>query len=187
MRALRVTLLAAMTLLLAPNAARAEPSIYASEPNADELARLDSAFGLYLTRPPRRHAVERVARVDDEVRLTVWVPTATLTDVELQSRAVEWLLLGRTQYAPGARALFSDWPDIDRVVLTFVDIQRTVQKSRRASAETITPFLRVRLTRSRFERLKLKAVEACVEKGDCAAVFRAAFDEARFDRKGLKR
>jgi len=125
--------------------------------------------------------------VEDEVRLTVWVPAATLTDAELQTRAVEWLLLGRTQYAQGARALFSEWPDVGRVTLTFVDIQRTEQKSRRASAETVTPVLRVRLTRGRFERLKLKAVEACVEKGDCAAVFRAAFDEARLDRKGLKR
>ena len=180
-------MLAAVALQAAPNAARAEPAVYAGEPDADALARLDGAFGLYLTRPPRRHAVERVARVDDEVRLTVWVPAATQTDTELQTRAVEWLLLGRTQYAQGARTLFSDWPDIDRVLLTFVDIQRTEEKSRRASAETITPFLRVRLTRSRFERLKLKAVEACVEKGDCAAVFKAAFDEARFDRKGLKR
>lgn len=167
--------------------AQAEPSFYAGEPNAEDLERLDAAFGLYLTRPPRRHPVERVTQTGDEVRLVLWVPSGGQTDTTLQTRAVQWLLLGRTQYAQGARALFSDWPSIERVSLTFVDVQRAEPKSRRAAVETITPYLRVRLTRGRFERLKLKAVEACVEKGDCAAVFRAAFDEARLDRKGLKR
>ncbi len=174
----------------APRMDAARPSaggFYAGDPQAREKERLEEVFGIHLTIPPRRHASERVEIDDTSVTISVWQPSSGQSDIALQTRAVQWFLLGRTQFSTGSRGLFSEWPDVQSATLVFHDVLRKDQKGRRLAAETVVPYLRVKLTRARFERLKLKAVEACVEKDDCAAVFKAAFDEARFDRKGLKR
>ena len=162
-------------------------AFYAGDPQAREKERLEEVFGIHLTIPPRRHASERVEINDSAVTIAVWQPSSGQSDTALQTRAVQWFLLGRTQFSTGSRGLFSEWPEVQVATLVFHDVLRKDQKGRRLAAETVVPYLRVKLTRARFERLKLKAVEACVEKDDCAAVFKAAFDEARFDRKGLKR
>jgi hypothetical protein len=161
-------------------------SVYAGDPEADLKLRIEEIFGVFLVDPPRRHASERVELTARQVVLNYWQPSQGQTDAELLTRATQFCLLGRTQFSPGARAVFSEMPDIDEVVLIFHDVIRKDQKGRRLAAESVTPYLKARLTRGRFQRLKLEPVRACVDKGDCSAVFRAAFDEARFDRKGIK-
>lgn len=185
------------TLGVGPAALAAEPvradaftpraaALYAGQPDADFKLRIEELFGIFLVDPPRRHASERVELDGGQVAVHYWQPSAGQTDTELLTRATEWFLLGRTQFSPGARGVFSEMPDVGEVVLIFHDVLRKDQKGRRLAEESIVPYLKVRLTRARFQRLKLDPVQACVAKGDCTAVFRAAFDEARFDRKGIR-
>ena len=160
--------------------------LYAGEPEADLKLRIEDIFGVYLVDPPRRHASERVELDATRVAIRYWQPSAGQSDTELLTRATQWFLLGRTQFSPGVRAVFSEMPDIDQVVMSFHDVLRKDQKGRRLGEESVAPYLEIRLSRARFQRLRLEPVQACVSKGDCAAVFRAAFDDARFDRKGVK-
>lgn len=161
-------------------------AMYDGDPAAGLKLRIEDIFGLYLVDPPRRHASERVEFEGERVVLHYWQPASGFSDVELTTRATQWFLLGRTQFSPGVRALFSELPATQEVVMIFHEVVRKEQRGRRLGEESITPYLRVRMTRTRFERLKLDPVKSCVDRGDCQAVFRAAFDEARFDRKGIK-
>lgn len=161
-------------------------AMYAGDPSAGLKLRVEDIFGLYLVDPPRRHASERVELEGERVVLHYWQPASGFSDAELTTRATQWFLLGRTQFSPGVRALFSEMPATQEVVMVFHEVVRKDQRGRRLAEESVTPYMRVRLTRKRFERLKLEPVQACVDRGDCQAVFRAAFDEARFDRKGIK-
>lgn len=161
--------------------------VYTGDPAAEEKLRVEDIFGLYLVDPPRRHTSERVELSGRQVLVQYWQPSGGFSDPELLTRATQWFLLGRTQFSPGVRAVFSEMPAVDEVVMTFHDVFRKDQKGRRLGEESVVPYLKVRMTRGRFDRLKLEPVRKCVDKGDCSAVFRAAFDEARFDRKGLRR
>lgn len=161
-------------------------SVYAGQPDAAAKLRVEEIFGIYLVDPPRRHASERVELAPGQVTINYWQPAEGLTDAELFTRATGWCLLGRTQFSPGARAVFSEMGDVDEIVLVFHEVFRKDQKGRRLGEESVVPYLKARITRGRFGRLKLEPVQACVEKGDCTAIFRNAFDETRFDRKGIK-
>ena len=160
--------------------------LYAGDPMADIKLRVEEIFGIFLVDPPRRHASEVVELSGDQVVVRYWQPSGGFTDAELQTRAVQWSLLGRTQFSAGARAVFSEMPGTREIVLVFHDVFRKDQKGRRMGEESVVPYLKIRLTQDRFDRLKLKPVEQCVERSDCSSVFRVAFDEARFDRKGIK-
>ena len=104
------------------------------------------------------------------------------SDVELKTRAVRWLVFGRTAFSSGARGVFSELPAAQEVVLVFHEVVRG-EKGRRRSKEQIKRYLALRLDRKRFERLNLDAVSACIERGDCSAVFRSAFSQKKFDRR----
>ncbi|MSP74345.1 MAG: hypothetical protein EXR76_19620 [Myxococcales bacterium] len=193
-----------LTLLAATSPARAQPvapradtlkaraaEVYKGDPDAARKVRVEELFGLYLVDPPRRHASERVELTPGGVTLNYWQPLGESTDAMLIARAVQFFLLGRTQFGAGVRSIFDALSAVSEVTLVFHEVSRheggsKQQHGRRAGDETVTPYLRLRLSRSRFERLKLAAVEKCVAAADCATVFRVAFDEARFDRRGLK-
>ncbi len=167
-----------------PRAAQIYPD---SDPWAGVKRRVEVLMGVYLVDPPRRHASERVHITKGKrVRLDLWVPVARLSDAELKTRAVEWLVFGRTRFATGVRGIFSEINGIDEVVLVFHEVIRPDNKGRRrnaAKAEQIKRYLAIRLSRAKFIRFNPAPAEGCVARGDCSALFRSAFDEARLDRK----
>ncbi|MCA9545596.1 MAG: hypothetical protein KC613_14425 [Myxococcales bacterium] len=169
---------------ISPRAAR----IYAdSDPWAGVKRRVEALMGVYLVDPPRRHESERVHVTDGtRVRIDLWVPVSRLTDAELKTRAVEWLVFGRTQYASGVRGIFSEMAGIQDVVLVFHEVIRpdnTGRRRNRDKAEQIKRYLAIQLTRKQFLRFDPAPVEGCVARGDCSALFRSAFTSVRFDRR----
>jgi len=142
-------------------------------------------MGVYQTLPPRRHSSERVRFRKKAVEIAVWQPVARWSDSELKLKAVKWFIFGRNQFASGVRGVFSEFPDVSAIQLTFHEVIRPDRKGRRLAEkpDVIKPYLRVRLTRKRFNRLRLKAISGCVERGNCDRVFRSAFNDARFNRK----
>lgn len=156
-----------------------------SDPLLEEKRQVDTLMGVYQTLPPRRHPSERVRFRKKRIEIAVWQPVARLTDSELKLRAVQWFVFGRNQWASGARGIFSEFPDIDTVLFSFHEVIRPDRKGRRLSQkpDQIKPYLGIRLTRKRFNRLRLSTIKGCIERNNCDRVFRSAFNDARFNRK----
>ncbi len=155
------------------------------DPQREMKADLERMMGIYLVDPPRRHPSERVVIDGGRVRFDIWQPVGRNTDVELKTRAVKWLVLGRTGFSKGARGIFSDYPSVAEVMLAFHEVTRPDKTKRRRTRQPdkITRYLIIKLARDRFERLDPAVYEGCVGRGDCAARFRSDFGRARFDRK----
>lgn len=198
MRPLALALLALLTLLGAlpaaaqPRRARVDAvapravDVYGSDdPLAAQKARIDELMGVFQVHPPRRHAAERTRMKGKAVQIEVWHPVGRNTDVELKTRAVEWFVFGRTQYAQGVRGVFSEFPEVGDVRFAFVEVIRPDQKGRRQSKQEdqVKLYLLLHLDRRRFEQLPIEQLEGCVSRGDCSAEFRSSFKDARFDRQ----
>ncbi len=193
--------LLALVLLAAPASAQPTPrradgvvptakSIYAADdPDAALKMQIERLMGVYLVDPPRRHASEKVVVKGDQVQIDVWHPVSRLSDTELKTRAVHWFVLGRTQYAPGVRGVFSELPQIDDARLVFHEVLRPDARGRRRGKQRdqVKPYLVLRLDRRSFEKLAVDVIEKCVERGDCSALFDSAFKYAKFDRRYVHR
>lgn len=166
-------------------APRAADFYRSDDARRDQKARIDEIMGVYQVHPPRRHPSERVRMKGKAVQIEVWHPVGRNSDVELKTRAVEWFVFGRTQYADGVRGIFGEFPGIDDVRFAFTDVIRPDQKGRRRSSERdkVKRYLLLHIDRQRFERLDIEKLEGCVERGDCSREFRSLFKDARFDRK----
>ncbi|MCA9540028.1 MAG: hypothetical protein KC620_14120 [Myxococcales bacterium] len=187
-----VALVALAALLAAPAFAaprasarpRAASFYDRSDPDAARKQRIDDIMGIYEVHAPRRHPSEQTRIKGRALQIDIWHPIGRNTDAELKTRAVQWFVFGRTQYASGVRGIFSEFPDITDVRLAFHEVIRPDEKGRRKSTEPdqIKRYLLLHIDRARFERLKMEALEGCVERGDCSRAFRSAFKEARFDK-----
>jgi len=167
---------------VAPRAADFYP---AKDPQRARKARIDEIMGVFQVHPPRRHPSERVRAKGKAIQIEVWHPVGRNTDVELKTRAVEWFVFGRTQYAQGVRGVFSEFSDISDVRLAFTEVIRPDEKGRRKSKQQdkVKRYLLLHLDRKRFERLDMEKLKGCVERGDCSREFRSLFKDARFDRR----
>ncbi|MEE2645519.1 MAG: hypothetical protein VYD19_11355 [Myxococcota bacterium] len=143
---------------------------------ADDPARalkieLELAMGLYLVAPPRRHRSERVEINGDRVTFHLWHPVAAQENQALVSRALRWLIFGRTRYSGGARALFSE-SNMRTLTIDFHEVNRPENSRRRRGKETVKSYLRMTLSRDAFERLELGEVEDCLERTQCLRLAR---------------
>lgn len=155
----------------------------ADDPLIELKNQVERLMGVYLCDPPRRHESERVNLKGKQVRVEVWQPVSRLSDLELKTRAVEWLAFGRTVYSTGARGIFGEMAGVDDLVLVFHEVIRPEEKGRRkgAQAEQIKRYMALRLTRDKFNRLDLAALEGCVSRADCESEFRTAFSQGQLD------
>lgn len=155
------------------------------DPLAAKKRRIDQIMGVFQVHPPQRHPAEQTRMKRSAVQIEVWHPVGRNSDVELKTRAVEWFVFGRTQYADGVRGIFSEMPDLTDVRFAFIEVIRPDQKGRRKSTQKdqVKRYLLLHLDRRRFEQLPIEALEGCVARGDCSREFRSSFKEARFDRR----
>jgi hypothetical protein len=153
-----------------------------NDPQRKMKVAIERMMGIYLVDPPRRHASEKVVIKGGRIRFDIWQPVGRNTDLELKTRAVKWLVFGRTGFSNGARGIFSEYPRVAEVMLVFHEVSRPDKKKRRRTRQTekITRYLILKLGRQRFERLEIDVLERCVSRADCGTVFGKAFDGARF-------
>ncbi|MEE2789128.1 MAG: hypothetical protein VX589_17465 [Myxococcota bacterium] len=151
--------------------------------------RIEELMGVYLTIPPRRHRSERIALRGSSVQIDVWHPIGQNSDSELKTRAVQWLVFGRTQYAKGARGIFSEFPEVQRVLLRFHTVTKVDQKGRRKSSkpDQIRPYLALLIDRQRFHQLNVEPLKACIERTDCSGQFKEVFTKSTFKRRYVAR
>jgi hypothetical protein len=187
---LRLLALGLALLAATPAGAQRARTIYApDDPDLERALRVERLLQIYLVEPPRRHASERVRFKKGRVVISAWHPVARETDAVLKTRAVQWLLFGRTRLAQGARGVFSELPRVEEIVLALHEVIRPERKGRRKSAQPdrVKPYLVLRLSRRRFEQMALEPLRACVEREDCSAEFRTAFDDARYKARFVAR
>lgn len=170
-------------------APRAADFYRADDPQRARKAQIDALMGVYQVHPPRRHPSERVRTKGKAVQIEVWHPVGRNSDVELKTRAVEWFVFGRTQYAEGVRGVFSAFPDVTDVRFAFTEVIRPDETGRRRSKQKdkVKRYLLLHLDRRSFERLDMEKLGGCVERGDCAREFRSLFKDARFDRRWTRK
>ena len=143
---------------------------------------MEAYMGLYLTAPPRRHRSERIIIKRKSVRFDVWHPIGQNTNQDLKTRAVKWLVFGRTQYARGARGILSDFPEFDQVVIRFHTVTRVGQKGRRHSnrPDKVRRYLALVVNRASFERLPMDTLRLCIDQNDCSVEFKKLFTKSLF-------
>ena len=147
-----------------------------------EIRQVESLMGVYLVHSPRRHESERVRHRQGRVKVDIWHPVHSMSDREIKTRAVEWLFFGRTQYASGARGVFSDMRSIKQVTLRFHEVVRPGRNSRKIRGrERIKRFLTLTLNRRTFESLDLRTLRRCIEQEDCTREFNRLFTKRSFD------
>ena len=194
---MRHLLITAMTLLLYPSVGfgqgsghdRAAEGIYDSrDRQAETKSVIEALLGVYLVHPPRRHQSERVRSKRGHFTVDLWHPVGDSTDQELKTRAVQWLFFGRTQYAKGARAVFSECPDVKRLSLRFHEVIRPEIRGRRRTKrkEKINRYLSISLTRREFESMDVDELRECVERMDCRRVFDSRFKKKTFKRRYIQ-
>ena len=90
-------------------------------------------MGVYLTHVPRRHRSERIGIKGNRVYVDVWQSVYGQSDAELQCRAINWLVFGRTQYVQGGRKILSERTEFDQVTIRFHVVEHT-KNSRRVNS-----------------------------------------------------
>ena len=143
----------------------------ADDPDRALKIELELALGLYLVAPPRRHPSERVEINGDRATFHLWHPVAAQENQALVSRALRWLIFGRTRYSGGARTLFSE-SNMRTLTIDFHEVNRPENSRRRRGKETVKSYLRMTLSRDAFERLELGEIEGCLERNRCLRLAR---------------
>lgn len=163
--------------------------IYAdNEPDASLKRRIESLMGVYMVHGTRRHKWERVTKRRNTVKVTIWHPVGETSTQELITRAVQWLVFGRTEYAKGARGVFSEFAKIDAISLEFTDIIRKENtRRRRKRPDRLKTYLSIHLTRQAFERLDIAKLKDCGERIDCRLELKKQFKRYRIDSRYIKR
>ena len=181
-----------VTAALAEGSSHAQSSVgvYAdTDPDADLKRNVETLMGIYLVHAPRRHRWEKVDKSRNRITLSVWHPVGDTSNTELITRAVKWIFFGRTQYAKGARGVFSELPDVDSITLTFNDIVRknTRRRLNHRSKDRIKAYLSITLSRALFESLDVHPIKECVERMDCRQVLKRYFKNHRINQRYIER
>ena len=163
-------------------------SFYAQDVNRDLKLSIEEMIGLYLVDPPRRHLSEYTHLSSKHLHFHLWYPIANKSIQTLWSTAATWLILGRTQYATGAQGLFSELPSIQRITLSFHEVQRSKKNKRRKArqVDVIHPYMQVSIIRSDFEKLDVDLIKRCAINFDCDRRVRAMFTLVKINAKYLK-
>ena len=151
----------------------------------------EEMMGLYLVDFPRRHRSEVVDLNSkrNHLHFHLWVPIGEQSRTQLWSKAAYWLIFGRTQYAQGARGLFSELVELDKISISFHEVIRIGQEGRRRSdkEDKIQVYLTLSISRSKFEQLDIKLLENCGMLLDCPKEIRRSFNHSRFNVRYLKK
>ena len=144
-----------------------------SDQRLDMKLKIEKMMGVYLTHPPRRHTSERISIKKDRVTVDVWQSTYGLNDVELQCRAIKWLIFGRTQYGQGGREVLSQFDAFNQVRLRFHEVIRKKNSRRRTKGkERIKMYLEATLKRQHLRTLNLDTLRREMAAGQCGQTFK---------------
>lgn len=95
------------------------PSVFADATESG----LENIFDIYIIKPERRAAGDRVVVKGDTATIYYWESAAKRKPDEVICDAFKYLLLGRTTYGRGAKEAFEKYPAVQKIELSLYDIE----------------------------------------------------------------
>jgi hypothetical protein len=186
---LRASLLLALALAWTSPASAQEAAPHdfykPDDPLRDTKLRIEEAMGTYALHYPQRDTEEIVEINRKTITVKVWVSIGAQSENALGCKALRWLLLGRHQWAQGARGVFSAFPDLDTLALQFIDVR--VNREGEAGKKFVQPYLNLSVRRNFFDELDLASLEEAFANDECQAFIRKAGLSYDFDKKYYNR
>lgn len=170
----RVTVALAMLLLMP--AAPAE----ANGRDRAVLAAVQKHLGIYLTTGAQRDPTEQVKLQQQGVEIWFMRPVPPAERDRAVCEGARWLLTGRLAASAGARALFAERNELDRVSLVFYDLVTDVDRNRSGRYDqkrTPTPHARFTITRERAKQLDPAALQTTLSGARCSSLAGSLLDE----------
>jgi hypothetical protein len=172
--------------LAAPLAAQSPPggqdgTYYApDDPLRQTKLKIEEMMGIYGLAWPQRDVDELILIDAKRIDARVWVSIGARGQNELTCKALRWLLLGRHQWSLGARGVFGEFPDLQTLRLTFLDV-RLNREGDNGKKSTQT-WLSLEIDRADFNNLDLDALNDALDNDECTLFVRRANLRYSFDK-----
>lgn len=169
---------AALLLLLAPSLS-ATPAEAARRDRA-VLAAVQKHLGIYSTIGSARDPSEQVKLTQKGVEVWFLRPVPPAERDAAVCEGTRWLLTGRLDASAGARALFAERGELDRVTLVFYELVTDVDRNRQGRYDqkrTPTPHARFSISRARAEQLDAAALKSTLSGARCSSLAGSVLDE----------
>ncbi len=142
---------------------------------------IESLMGVYSLHWPQRDPEEVVKIKKRDIDVRVWVSIGSQSENDLSCKALHWLVLGRHQWAPGARGVFGKFPDLDSLSLTLIDV-RLNREGDQGNKDTKT-YMKLRVQRKSFNNIDLDLLQDALANKECTLFIRRNGMDYSFDRK----
>jgi hypothetical protein len=152
----------------------------ADDPQRQTKLKIEELMGAYALKWPQRD-VEEVVHIDgDAADVRVWVSIGSRDENELTCKALQWLVLGRHQWAPGARGVLGEFPALKTLKLSFLDV-RVNREGDNGKKHTKT-YMTLRIARDDFNTLDLKDLRDALDNDECTLFVRRNNMKFTFDK-----
>jgi len=171
--AVAATLALSMLVPLAgpADAARRDRAVFAA---------VQKHLGIYLTTGALRDPAERIEVQQTGVEIWFMRPVPPAEREVALCEGTRWLLTGRLAASAGARALFAERNELDRVTLVFFDLVTKVDRNRSGRYDqkrTPTPHARFTITRERAAQLDPASLDKTLTGARCSTLAGSLLDE----------
>lgn len=154
--------------------------IYAQDPLANTKINIERHLGVYLVKFPQRDPLERINIKGRNVEADLWHSIGASTEDDLACKAIRWLVFGRTQWALGARGIFSNYPDLNKLSLHFINIKKRDVRKQRVKSDVIR-YMSVSISRNKFNKIDVAKLTDELQNRSCSAVARDTLSSYRFN------
>ena len=144
------------------------------------LAAVQKHLGIYSVVGAQRDPSERVKLQQQGVEIWFMRPVPPAERDRAVCEGTRWLLTGRLAASAGAKALFAERNELDRVTLVFFDLATSVDRNRSGRYDqqrTPTPHARFTITRKRAAQLDPAALSQTLSGTRCSTVAKSVLDE----------
>lgn len=144
------------------------------------LAAVQKHLGIYSTVGSARDPSEQVKLTQKGVEIWFMRPVPPAARDRAVCEGTRWLLTGRLEASAGARALFAERSEIERITLVFYDLVTDVDRNRSGRYDqkrTPTPHARFSVTRERAGQLDPAALKTTLAGARCSTLAGSVLDE----------
>ncbi len=144
------------------------------------LAAVQRHLGIYSVVGDQRDPTEQVKLQQKGVEIWFMRPVEPTQRDRAVCEGTRWLLTGRLEASAGAKALFDERRELDRITLVFFDLDTAVTRNRSGRYDqkrTPTPHARFTITRARAAQLDPAALSQTLTGTRCSTVAQSVLDE----------
>lgn len=143
---------------------------------------LEDIFDIYIIKPERRAAGDRVVVKGDTATIYYWESAAKRKPDEVICDAFEYLLLGRTTYGRGAKEAFEKYPSVQKIELSLYDIETSTRHGDKIAeilpAQKVFEYLKISVVRNSImnKSFDRSNVQRMIEQKKCPEIGKTYID-----------